>query len=362
MESKDANNGIGKVHHENKCLCLDGDEKFWSMIAPFEPWSNKGKLLIIQYTVVMKGDPICSSMTLKLGPTLPNWKKFGKQSPWHIRFGPNYCGPHDQGTEMRFSLPNMTGGGREFGPGAKPKKKASFFNWMRDPVRYRLLVYPDNTVELKIMGERKWFGSLERDWQGVPQEFMDDETDTKPEYWIDNQDIEDLDSKKPNDWIDNERIPDDIPKPRRWDEAEDGPWAPTKPNPAYKGKWKPKLKANPQWNGFWSPRKIPNPAYQKDPEYYRFDDIAYIGFENWCTRGTNLIDDIGVYDSEQDADDALAHWKDWDTQTKMAYEKQRKNIPLVQTAWDDNTEVEDYDEDQDEGIPIMPNKRTRPEL
>jgi calreticulin len=212
------------------------------------------------------------------------------------------------------------------------------------------------------MGKEKYRGSLEQDWKLLEPITIDDETDTKPASWVDNIMQVDVGDRKPADWIDHKRIPDHtMSRPAKWDEAEDGVWMPTKPNPEYKGEWRPRMVRNPEYLGEWKKRKIPNPKYKPDAELYRYDDIAYIALDFFSVLGGTQFDDFLICDTEAEADEAVKHWESWEEQLKAEFFQKRKNMPLVQQMWDDKSEVEDYDED-DEEVPIMPRKPMRPEL
>mmetsp|Transcript_49960 Transcript_49960/g.79053 ORF Transcript_49960/g.79053 Transcript_49960/m.79053 type:complete len:413 (-) Transcript_49960:81-1319(-) len=334
-------------------LTVQGDHQFFTVVAPFEPFSNRGKMLIIQFTINMRSNPICGNFAIKVGPKLPHLNKFSRRSPYHIMFGPYYCGNRNHITELRFSYNNRS---------VSKTEDLPFTNFDRVPVRYRLTIFPDNTVKLDCMGKEKYRGSLEQDWKLLEPITIDDETDTKPASWVDNIMQVDVGDRKPADWIDHKRIPDHtMSRPAKWDEAEDGVWMPTKPNPEYKGEWRPRMVRNPEYLGEWKKRKIPNPKYKPDAELYRYDDIAYIALDFFSVLGGTQFDDFLICDTEAEADEAVKHWESWEEQLKAEFFQKRKNMPLVQQMWDDKSEVEDYDED-DEEVPIMPRKPMRPEL
>jgi hypothetical protein len=136
----------------------------------------------------------------------------------------------------------------------------------------------------------------------IPPTEIDDPADAKPADWVDEAKIADVTDAKPEDWdedaprlIDDEAAvkpaawADDAPamiadpkasKPADWNDEDDGAYEaplvpnpaceaagcgawkrPQKANPAYKGKWAPRLVDNPAYKGVWAPRKIANVAH-----------------------------------------------------------------------------------------------------
>ena len=111
---------------------------------------------------------------------------------------------------------------------------------------YTLIVRPDQTFQIKINGEATKNGSLLEDFSPPvnPEKQIDDESDKKPEDWVDEARIPDADATKPDDWdedapyeivdesatkpddwLDDEpaMIPDpEAEKPEDWDDEEDG--------------------------------------------------------------------------------------------------------------------------------------------
>ncbi|CAK9009723.1 unnamed protein product [Durusdinium trenchii] len=201
---------------------------------------------------------------------------------------------------------------------------------------YSLLIRPDNTVEVRIDGEKTFSGSLLQDMQppvNPPQE-IDDPTDSKPADWVDNAKMDDPEPSKPDDWDEDApfMIPDPSasmpsgwledeplkmadPKSKRpddWDDEEDGEWeapvienpkctvgcgkweAPKINNPAYKGKWYAPKIDNPAYIGEWKPRQIANPEYFVDESPYKIPTIDSIGIDIWTMDKGIIFDNIVV--------------------------------------------------------------------
>lgn len=339
----------------NAALEVIGTEQWHSIVAPFQSFSNVGKMLVIQYTVTVPWELVCANIDIQIGPKLKDYMKFGRHSPWHIKFGPYKCGHRHTRVVMDFRRGRKT---------FKPTTQIDYnMQQKNEPWVYRFVLYPDNSVLYTLDDTVVFKGSLEEDWSMVPPREIPDLNDTKPADWIDERYIPNPNSKKPHDWVDEARVPDEnMKKPPHWDEAEDGPWKPMKANPAYRGVWKPKLSVNPDYSGEWKQRMVKNPKYKPNPDLYAFDDISYVGFELWSVRGGAVVDDIIICDTIEEANEAVRHWKAWADEQAERIMAEHKPPEVLEELWDDTSEVDDYDEDEDEIVPIMPNKPLRKEL
>jgi len=56
------------------------------------PFSNLNRALIFQFTVRLTRDPECEGAYIKLIPLGAVDSKFGRDSPFVVMFGPDYCG------------------------------------------------------------------------------------------------------------------------------------------------------------------------------------------------------------------------------------------------------------------------------
>lgn len=256
-------------------------------------------------------------------------------------FGPDKCG-HTNKVHFIFNHKNpKTGEYEEKHLVSPPTAKI-----VKTTELYTLIVKPDNTYIIKQNNEEVKTGSLLEDFTPSvnPPEEIDDETDSKPETWVDEARIADPEAKKPEDWdeeapyeiVDEEAtIPEDwlvdepstiadpeALKPEDWDDEEDGDWiAPTVPNPKcaevagcgpwtkpmkrnpdYKGKWTAPYIDNPAYKGEWAPRKIKNPAFFEDKTPSNFEPIGAIGFEIWTMQSDILFDNIYIGHSIEDAE------------------------------------------------------------
>ena len=202
---------------------------------------------------------------------------------------------------------------------------------------YTLIVRRDNSFDILIDQESVLTGSLLEDMTPPvnPPKEIDDPADSKPEDWVDDETMEDLDASKPEDWDeDAPRLivdagatmpegwlvdePEEVPDPSAeipddWDEDEDGEWeAPTISNPKCDvgcGEWVPPKVANPDYKGKWYPPMIDNPAYKGEwkarqiPNAAWFEDLApaaalapmiAVAVEVWTMSGGIQFDNVVV--------------------------------------------------------------------
>ncbi|EZF33950.1 hypothetical protein H101_02494 [Trichophyton interdigitale H6] len=339
---------------------------------------NKGKTLVVQYEVKLQNSLSCGGAYMKL---LQENKKlhseeFSNASPYVIMFGPDRCGATNK-VHFIFKHKNpKTGEYEEKHLKAPPAVKVTKLTSL-----YTLIVNPDQTFQIRIDGEPLKNGTLLEDFAPAvnPPNEIDDEKDTKPADWVDEEKIPDPEAKKPEDWdedapfeiVDTEAtkpadwlddepttIPDpEAVKPEDWDDEEDGDWvAPTVPNPkceegsgcgkweppmirnpAYKGKWSAPLIDNPAYKGVWAPRKIPNPNYFEDKTPSNFEPMGAIGFEIWTMQNDILFDNIYIGHSIEDAEKFKAETYDIKRPIEEAEEQASK--PKLSPQVDDETEI-----------------------
>jgi len=136
-----------------------------------------------------------------------------------------------------------------------------------------------------------------------------DPTQSKPEDWVDEAEIDDPEDLKPEGYDD---IPHEImdpvaTKPEDWDDEEDGEWeAPMIPNPEFRGPWYPKSIPNLAYKGPWVHPKIPNPDYTSSNLLHAIcgqnaGACTHVGFELWTVKAGTMFDDILVTDDLAEA-------------------------------------------------------------
>mmetsp|Transcript_31899 Transcript_31899/g.101563 ORF Transcript_31899/g.101563 Transcript_31899/m.101563 type:complete len:322 (-) Transcript_31899:16-981(-) len=257
--------------------------------------NNKGKDLVISYSVKMEDRVDCGGSYIKLLPDMDQ-DSFGGDTTYGIMFGPDVCGTTRR-THVIFNYP--------------PKDDNLL---IKENVKvetdalahlYTLHVKPDNTFEVFIDKESVKSGTLKDNWDFLEPEEIEDPNESKPEDWVDERKIPDPEDVKPEGYDD---IPAEIPdpeaeKPDDWDDDEDGEWEPPMvDNPEYNGPWKAKMIDNPDYKGPWVHPMVPNPDFEDDPSmYHRCDPCTHVGFELWQVKTGVLFDDIIVTDSLDEA-------------------------------------------------------------
>jgi calreticulin len=271
------------------------DARFYGISAKFEPFSNEGKTLVIQFTVKHEQKIDCGGGYVKIYPKDLDQKNLHGDSPYFIMFGPDICGYSTKKVHVIFNYK-----GNNLLTKKEIKCKDDEFTHL-----YTLIVKPDNTYEVKIDNEKVESGKLEEDWSFLQPKRIPDPEAKKPSDWVDNEKMDDPADSKPEDWDKPEFIPDpDAKKPDDWDDETDGQWEPAKiNNPEYKGEWKPKQIDNPAYKGPWIHPEIDNPAYQPDDNLYKYKDIGFIGFDLWQVKSGTIFDNILLTDDEKYAEE-----------------------------------------------------------
>jgi len=271
------------------------DAKFYQIAAKTDKaFSNEGKTLVLQFSVKHEQNIDCGGGYIKLFPSDLEPAKMNGDSPYHVMFGPDICGP---GTKKVHAI--LTYKGKNLLTKKDIRCKDDEMTHL-----YTLILNADNTYEVRIDGKKEESGELEADWDFLAPKKIKDPAATKPEDWVDNAKMDDPEDAKPEDWEKPELIADkDAKKPEDWDDEEDGEWEPPMiNNPEYKGEWKPKQIDNPAYKGEWVHPEIDNPEYAPDASLYKFDDIGHVGFEIWQVKSGTIFDNIIVTDSVEEAE------------------------------------------------------------
>lgn len=310
-----------------------------------KPFDNKDNDLVLQYEVKFQEGLNCGGAYIKLLSQTDQLAKeeFNNDTPYQVMFGPDKCGSTNKVHFIIKRKDPQTGEYEEkhlrIPPMARITKHTSL---------YTLIIKQNNDFEVRINGETAKAGNLLDETLFEPSfnppKEIDDPKDTKPEDWVEEEEIPDPDeaekpadwdeeaprkipdpeATKPDDWDEDtpEYIPDpEASKPGDWDDEEDGEWiapevpnpecqdhgcgkweAPLIPNPNYKGKWIQPLIPNPDYKGEWAPRKIANPDYFEDSNASDLEPIGGFGFELWTMDKDILFDNIYLGHSIDEAE------------------------------------------------------------
>jgi calreticulin len=275
------------------------DARFYHYTAAFPEFDNKGKTLVLQYSLKQDQRIDCGGGYVKLHPAGIDQKNYDGDSVYNIMFGPDICGStrrthviltrNNQNHLIKEDIPTET-----------------------DTVThvYTLILKPDNTFQVLTDNKESRAGNIEDHFNILEPKEIPDPAVSKPSDWVDETHIDDPEDVKPEgyDEIKPEIEDPDAAKPADWDDELDGEWeAPKVPNPAYKGPWRAKRIPNPAYKGEWVHPKIANPKYVPDANLYAFDSFKYVGIEIWQVKagsvyGNFLVtDDVELAKTEADA-------------------------------------------------------------
>jgi len=332
---------------KDKGIQTSQDAKFYALSSEFKPFSNKDKPLVVQFTVKHEQNIDCGGGYAKLFDCKLDQTDMHGDSPYHIMFGPDICGPGTKKVHVIFNHKDKNHLIKK-----DIRCKDDVFTHL-----YTLIVNPDGTYEVLIDNESAQTGSLTDDWDFLPPKKIKDPEVSKPDDWVDTAKIDDPEDVKPEDWEKPEHIADpDATKPEDWDDEMDGEWEPPMiDNPDYKGEWKPRQIDNPDYKGPWVHPEIDNPEYNEDEAktIAKFDEVCKIGFDLWQVKSGTIFDNIIITD---DPAEAKKHGEDFWAVTKDAEKKmkdeqdeeeRKKAEAEAQTDEADDEDLDDVEEDEE---------------
>uniref|UniRef100_A0A8C0DXI5 Calreticulin n=1 Tax=Balaenoptera musculus TaxID=9771 RepID=A0A8C0DXI5_BALMU len=268
---------------KDKGLQTSQGARFYTPSARFEPFSNKGHTLVVQFTMKRERNIEHGGSYVKLFPDGLDQRDMRGDSEYNIMFGPDTCGPGTKKVQVIFNYK-----GKNVLINKDIRCKNDEFTHL-----YMLIVWPDNTYEAKVDNNQVESGSLEDDWDFLPPKKIkdpdtDDPTDSKPEDWDKPEHIPDPDAKKPEDW----------------DEEMDGEWELTViQNPEHKGEWKPRQTDNPDYKGIWIHPQIDNPEYSPDSNIHAYENFAVLGLDLWQVKSGTIFDNFLITNNEAYAEE-----------------------------------------------------------
>lgn len=327
----------GKFYNDvdaDKGIQTSTDARFYAISTKFEPFSNKDKNLVIQFSVKHEQNIDCGGGYVKVFDCSLDQTDMHGESPYEIMFGPDICGPGTKKVHVIFSYK-----GKNLLIKKDIRCKDDVYTHL-----YTLIVKPDNTYEVLIDNEKVESGNLEDDWDFLAPKKIKDPEAKKPEDWDERATIPDPDDTKPEDWEKPEHIPDpDAVKPEDWDDEMDGEWEPPMiDNPEYKGEWAPKQIDNPNYKGVWQHPEIDNPEYQGDDNLYLRNELCTIGFDLWQVKSGTIFDNILITDDIEEAKSAV------DVSKIQAGEKKMKEQQDEEEKKKDEEENKKSKDDEDE--------------
>ena len=87
----------------NRGVQTSQDARFYAISSKFEPFSNTGKDLVLQFTVKHEQNIDCGGGYVKLFDCSLDQKDMHGESPYLIMFGPDICGPGTKKVHVIFN-------------------------------------------------------------------------------------------------------------------------------------------------------------------------------------------------------------------------------------------------------------------
>merc|ERR1719235_433713 len=345
----------------DKALKTTEDARFYGLSAKMASTvDNKGKDLVIQYSVKNEQDIDCGGLALLLVVGEDHMGLLG-ESEYAIMFGPDICG-YTKKTHVIFTYDKKEGKPTNYLHKTDVKTESDKYTHL-----YTLIVKPDNTYEVQIDGEKVQDGKIADNYDVYHPEKINDPEKSKPKDWVDEKKIPDPEDKKPEGYDDiPKQIPDpEAKKPDDWDDEDDGEWeAPQIDNPEFKGEWTQKEIDNPEYKGEWEHPQIANPEYFDDDHLHNFckKGCSHVGFELWQVKSGTLFDDIIITDSvdeakkfadetfyaKRDAEKKMAEKQEEDEKKKKEEEEAAKKKEEDAKKEEEKEDKEDGDDDEEE--------------
>uniref|UniRef100_A0A8C5L5B7 Calreticulin 3 n=1 Tax=Jaculus jaculus TaxID=51337 RepID=A0A8C5L5B7_JACJA len=212
---------------KDKGLQTTQNSRFYAISARFKPFSNKGKTLVIQYTVKHEQKMDCGGGYIKLFPADLDQKTMNGKSQYYIMFVDGF-------THL-----------------------------------YTLILRPDLTYEVKVDGQSVESGSIDYDWNLTSLKM--EKSSVEPDDWNQAKDV------KAQDW-EKHFLDASASKPSDWNSELDGDWqAPMLQKPPYQDG----LKAEGIDKDVWLHQKMKNTNYLTQYDLSEFENIGAIGLELW---------------------------------------------------------------------------------
>ena len=269
------------------------NSRSYALSAAFPTFSNANKDLVVQFSLKNEQNLDCGGGYIKILPEGFDQPSFSGETPYLIMFGPDQCGSERR---THVLLPHN---GKNFINNKRIKCESDNFSHL-----YTLVISSDNTFKVLIDNSEVTSGKIEEYFDILPPKEIDDPSAKKPEDWVDNPTIADVNDVKPDGWDDvPEFVTDDsATKPEDWSDETDGEWkAPRRRNPEYKGEWRQKTIPNPDYKGPWVAPKIANPDFKEDKDLYKIGSAGGVGIEIWQVTAGSIFDNIWIGDSVEEA-------------------------------------------------------------
>ncbi|TNN09462.1 Calreticulin [Schistosoma japonicum] len=140
------------------------DARFYGIARKIsEPFSNRDKTLVLQFTVKFDKTVTCGGAYIKLLGSDIDPKTFHGETPYKIMFGPDICGMATKRIHVIFNYKGQNHLIKKDIP-CKDDQKTHL---------YTLIVRPDNSYEVLVDNEKVESGLLEEDWNMLAPKMID---------------------------------------------------------------------------------------------------------------------------------------------------------------------------------------------
>ncbi|XP_048198660.1 calreticulin-3 isoform X1 [Perognathus longimembris pacificus] len=261
---------------KDKGLQTTQNGRFYAISARFKPFSNKGKTLVVQYTVKHEQKMDCGGGYVKIFPADLDQKNLNGKSPYYIMFGPDICGFDIKKVHVILHFKN------QYHPNKKHIRcKVDSFTHL-----YTLILRPDLTYEVKIDGQAIESGSIEYDWTLTSLKNAE-KAEAK------GRDPAEARKAQVQDW---EKHFLDTSAPSDWNSELDGDWqAAMLQKPPYQDG----LRAEGIDQDVWLHQKMQSASYLLQHDLSEFENIGAIGLELWQVRSGTIFDNFLITDDEE---------------------------------------------------------------
>jgi calreticulin len=163
------------------------DARHFAISAKIPEFSNKGRTLVVQYSIKFEQDIECGGGYIKLMSGYVNQKKYSGDTPYSLMFGPDICGTQTKKLHLILSYQGQN----------YPVKKDLQCETDRLTHVYTFILRPDASYSILVDNRERESGSMYTDWDILPPRKIKEVNAKKPKDWDDREYIEDPDQVKP---------------------------------------------------------------------------------------------------------------------------------------------------------------------
>merc|ERR1719221_566266 len=175
------------------------DAKFYAFTAKVDEFDNSdADQLVFAFSVKHEQKMDCGGGYAKLLPPGIDVSAFNGDTDYSLMFGPDICGYSTKKVQAIFNYE-----GENLLRNSDVKCPDDEYTHT-----YLIVVNKDSTYEIRVDGEEKAKGNMKDDWSFEKPKMIKDPEQSKPEDWVDNEEMDDPEDKKPDDWVDNEEMDD----------------------------------------------------------------------------------------------------------------------------------------------------------